>query len=130
MMGMEPVFVGHPFVERQFHFQHGLAGRQPRAVGDAEHMGIDRDGAFAIDHIENHIGRLAADAGQFFQLFARLRHLAFVVCDQRLRQRDHVLRLAAIKPDGLDVFEQLLFAQRHHLFGRIGNLEQFFGRAD
>ena len=41
------------------------------AVGDAEHMRIDGDGRFAEGGVEHHIRRLAPDARQAFELFAR-----------------------------------------------------------
>ncbi len=52
---------------------------------------------------------------------------ATVVCDQLFRQRDNVLCLGAIKPNGLDVIPQLFFAERHHLLRRIGDGEQMPG---
>ena len=41
-----------------------------------------------------------------------------------LRQRDDVLRLGAIEPDGLDQFAHALFAERRHLLRRVGRREQ------
>ena len=44
-----------------------LARREARAVGDAEEMGVDRDGRLAEGRVEDDVGRLAADPGQRFQ---------------------------------------------------------------
>ena len=45
------------------------------------------------------------------------------------RQRDDVLRLVAIEPDGLDVVAHLVLAEREHLLRRIGDREQRARRA-
>ena len=52
------------------------------------------------------------------------RHLAAMLVDKLLRQRDDVLRLGAEQPDGLDVVAHLRFAERDHLLRRIGRPEQ------
>ena len=44
-----------------------------------------------------------------------VRHLAAVLVDQRLRQRDDVLGLVAEEADGLDALAHAVLAQRHHL---------------
>ena len=44
--------------------------------------------------------------------------------DKLLRQRDHVLCLGAIEPDGLDQVAHARFAERRHLLRRIGKREQ------
>ena len=49
------------------------------------------------------------------------RHLAAVLGDQHLRQRDHVLRLGAEQADGLDELAHPLLAERHHLLRRVGD---------
>ena len=101
-----------------------LAGRQPEPVADAENVRVDRHRVLAEGHVEHDIGGLAPDPRQFDQLVAVVRHLAAMVADQRLRQRDDVLRLVAPEPDGSDVVADLGFAQRQHLLRRIGDLEQ------
>ena len=101
-----------------------LAGRQAEPVADAEDVRVDRHGRLAEGHVEHDIGGLAPDARQLDQKVAVIRHLAAMVADQRLRQRDHVLRLAAPKPDRADVFADLLLAQRHHLLRRVGDVKQ------
>ena len=101
-----------------------LAGRQAEPVADPEDMRVDRHGRLAEGHVEHDIGGLAADARQLGQLVAVARNLAAMVADQRLRQRDDVLRLVAPQADGADVFAELLLAQRQHLLRRVGDLEQ------
>ena len=61
-----------------------------------------RDGGFAERHIQHHIGGLAAHARQLFQRIAGGGHLAGMLFEQQFRQRDDILRLAAIQPDGFD----------------------------
>ena len=40
------------------------------------------------------------------------------------RELDHVLRLLAEEPDGLDMLDQPVFAKREHLFGAVGHREE------
>ena len=63
----------------------------------------------------DHIGGLAADAGQGHQRGARLRHLAAVFLDQDAGQGDDVLGLLPEQADGLDRLGQRLDAQIQHL---------------
>jgi hypothetical protein len=69
---------------------HVLARRQAGAVGDAEDMRVDRHGRLAERGVEHDVGRLAAHAGQRFQRFAVVRHLASMVFDQQPAERDNV----------------------------------------
>ena len=62
--------------------------------------------------------------GSSSQRLARVRHLAAVLGDQLLRQRDDVLRLGAKEPDGLDQLAHALLAERRHLLRRVGEREQ------
>ena len=62
--------------------------------------------------------------GSVDQLVAVCRHLAAMVADQRLRQRDDVLRLVAPQADRADVFADRRLAERQHLLRRVGNREQ------
>ena len=68
-----------------------------------ENVRVDGQRRLAEGDIEHDIGGLAADPGQRLQRLAVVRHLAAVLGDQRLRQRDHVLGLVAVEADGLDV---------------------------
>ena len=87
-------------------------------------MRIDRDGRFAKGFIHDHIGGLAADPGKAFQFFAGLGHLAVELLNQHLGERNDVLRLVAIEPDGFDMIAQLGFAELYHLFWCIDFLEK------
>ena len=55
---------------------------------------------------EHDVGRLAAHAGQFDQLFDALRHLAVVLSDQQAAAGLDVLGLVAKKSGALDVLFQ------------------------
>ena len=50
--------------QSELDLERGLAGRKPRAVADAEHMGVDRHRVLAERHVEHDIRSLAAGAGQ------------------------------------------------------------------
>ena len=90
----------------------------------AEHVRVDGQRRLAEGDIEHDIGGLAADARQRLQRLALARHLAAVLGDQLLRQRDDVLGLVAVEADGLDALLHVLHAQRRHLPRRVGDLEQ------
>ena len=123
-MGVQHELGRDHLLQPELDLERRLAGRQPGAVADAEHMGVDRHGVFAEGHVEHDIGGLAPGAGQRLDLGAGARHLAAEFGDQLFRQRDDVLGLVAIEPDGLDVVAHLLFAEREHLLRRVGDREQ------
>lgn len=108
----------------KFNIEHGLAGRETRAVADAEHMGVHRHRVFTESHVEHDIGCLAAGTGQRLEFGARARYDATEIADQLFRQRNDVLGLGAIKTDGLDVVTNRLLAEIDHLLRRIGDGEQ------
>ena len=62
--------------------------------------------------------------GKCLQSLSAMRHLATMMLDQRLRQRDHILGLVAIEPDGLDHVAKPVLAEPDHFLRRIGGLEQ------
>ena len=70
----------------------------------------DGNGGFAEHDIQNHVGRLAAHAGQRLEGFAVVRNLAVMLLEQDARQRDDILRLGAIQAYGLDIAGQLFLA--------------------
>ena len=128
VMGVLLVVVGHDLVELLLHVERRLAGRKPGAVADPEDVGVDRDGRLAERDVEHDIGGLAADAGQLLQRLARGRHLAAVIVDQLLRERDDVLGLGVEQADGLDEVAHLGLAELHHLLRCVGSGEQRGGR--
>src|SRR3546814_12219629 len=87
VVGMAAVFCRHHFLEAEFDRQRRLAPGHAGAVADAENVRVDRDGRFTPDHVEYHVGGLAADAGQGFQPVAVARHLAAMAGAQRTRAR-------------------------------------------
>ena len=62
MVGVAAERRGRDLVELELDLQRGLAGREPGAVGDAEDVGVDREGLLAERGVEDDIGGLAADA--------------------------------------------------------------------
>ena len=115
---------GNDLLKTKFNRQRRFSRRKTRAVADAKQMGVHRNGRLAERDVEHHVRGLAADAGQRFQRLARARYVAVVLGDQFFRQRDDVLRLVAIEPDGLDVIADFLLAEGHHLFRRVGHRKQ------
>jgi len=128
MMGMALEMLRHDLLQTLLDFERVLARRQAGAVGNAEDMGVDRDGLVAEGDIQDHIRGLAPDAGQFLQILAAVRHLAAVFLEQQFRERDHILGLGAKETDGLDEIAQTRLAQRDHFRGAVGELEQGLGR--
>jgi len=114
----------HDLFELCFDFIDVLARRQAGAVTDAEHVRVDGERLFAERGVEHDISRLAADAGKFLELFPGTRHLAAVLVDQRLAERDDVLRLGVEQANGLDCFAQPFFAEIDHLARRFDAFEQ------
>jgi hypothetical protein len=92
-----------------------LARREAGAVANAEDMGVDREGFLTPGGVEDDVGGLAADAGKRFEFFARARDFATEAVDQRLAQRDHILRLGVEQADRLDRVAQIVLAQIEHL---------------
>ena len=119
VMGVQQVFLRHDLHQLHLDVERRLADRQAGAVADAEDVGIDRDGRLAEGDVEHDVGGLAADAGQRFQRLAIVRDLAAVLVDELLRQRDHVLRLGAKKPDGLDQVAHLALRRASTIFSGV-----------
>jgi hypothetical protein len=128
VVGVQPEGLGHGLIKLELDLQHVLARREARSVADSENVRVDREGLFAESGVEDDIGRLASDAGQFFQFLAGARYLAAMLADQRFRQSDDVLGLRIEQSDGLDGVSQPLLAERDHLLGRFDTLEQWLGR--
>ena len=100
-----------------------LARREPGSVADPKDVRVDRERLFVEGGVEDDIGGLAADAGQFLQLFASAGNLAAMIADQCLRQSDDVFRLRVEQPDRLDCIAEPFLAQHYHLLGRSHMLE-------
>ena len=120
--------LGHDLVELGLDFLGIFAGRQFRAVADSKYVRVDCEGLLAKCGVEHHVRGFPADAGERLKLLARAWNLAAVLVDQRLTERDHVLRLGVEQPDCLDRLAQPLLTQRDHLLGRFHMLEQGLGR--
>src|SRR6202140_506643 len=124
VMRMQLEFGGNHALKTKLDLERRIARGKTGSIGDAEYVRVHRHGVFAVRHVEHDVGGLAAGARQRFQLRAGARHLAAELRDQLFRQRDNVLRLVAVEPDGLDVIAQPFLAEREHLLRRVGNLKQ------
>jgi hypothetical protein len=118
-MRVQPKGLGDDLVQLQLDLEWGLAWSQASAVGYSEDVRVDREGLFTERCVQDDIGRLAADTRQRFQLLARARHLASMLVDQRLAERDYVFGLGVEQADRLDRPAQTLLAERHHLLWRL-----------
>ena len=68
------------------------------AVGDAQHVSIDRQSGHAQRMPQDDVRRLAADARQLDERVHVGRHLAVMALDERLRHADERLRFRAKNP--------------------------------
>jgi hypothetical protein len=75
--------LGDDALELGFDLVNVLARCKAGAVGDAEHMRVDRERLLAERGVEHDVRGLAADTGQRLKLFAGARDLAAVAFDQR-----------------------------------------------
>jgi hypothetical protein len=115
------------FLELRFNLVDRLAWSETGAVANAEDMGVDRECFFAERGVEDHVRGLAADSGQRLEILPRARDLAAIFVDQRLAERDHILRLGVEQADRLDLIAKRILADREHLPGCFHALEQVAG---
>ena len=73
------------------------------ATADMGDVGVHRHGRLAKGHVEHHVGRFAAHAGQLFQFFARAGHHAAVPLHQNAASLQQVPGLAFVEANRLDV---------------------------
>jgi hypothetical protein len=127
MVGVATERLGDDFVELGLDLVDILGGRETGAVADAKDVRVDRERLLAPRGVEHDIGGLAADPGKRLKRFAGARHLAPEPVDQRLAQRDDVLRLGVEQPDGFDRLAQRIFTKIQHSPWRAHALEQVAG---
>jgi hypothetical protein len=101
-------------VELGLNVVDGLAGCEAGAVADAEHMGVDCKRLLAPGGVKDDVGGLPADARQGLQVFAVAWHFAAEPVDERMAERDHILRLGVEQPDRLDGVSQAVLAEFQH----------------
>ena len=124
MVGMLQIFLGHTFEQGLLHRQRCRPRCQPGAIAHPENMGIHRHGRLAKRHIQHHIRRFAPHAGQGFQRFTAIGHLAIKTIEQNLAGLQQMLGLAAVQTNGLDVPLQAFQPQIQHRLRRIGHRKQ------
>ena len=75
------------------HRERRGSGGQPEPMGDAKDVRVDSEGRFAERYREHDARRLSPDAGERFELLARLGHASTVKGDERTRRGDNILCL-------------------------------------
>src|SRR6185503_14104461 len=83
VVGVAQEFRRNELEQLVFDLARILAGCEPGPVGDTKDVCVDCDRGLAESGVQDDIRRLAADAGQALQRFARSRHLAAMVRDQQ-----------------------------------------------
>lgn len=111
VVGIEQVLARHELQQFLLHLQNVLSRCYAGAVGDAEDMRVHRHGQLPEGGVEHHVGGLAANPGQGFEVLAVVGDLAAVLFDEDAAGFDDVLRLAVVEADGLDVLRQPLDAE-------------------
>ena len=124
MMGVQLKICGHIIFNRPFNLIDGFARRNASAVSHSKNMRVHRLCGLLPPHIQHDICSFASNPRQALQGSARIGHLAAEVCHQNLRHLDHVASFGFVKPDGLDMGDQPLFAKIDHLLRRIHNFKQ------
>ena len=121
MVGVEQIVFRDKLDQLALDFQHIFAWGDIGAIGDTKDMGIDGHGELAKRRVQHHVGSFASDPWQRFEGFAVVRNLAAVFLDQDAAGLEHVLRLARIQADGLDVAAQAVVAKRVNRFRGVGD---------
>src|ERR1700733_15333618 len=124
VMSMQQKAVRDDAHKSVFDLARRFAGRDGEAVGDSEHVGVDGQRRLAEDGVEHHIGSLAANTRQGFQLLTDAGGLTAVLFDDGARKSNDVFCLGPIEPDRLDQIGNLLDAESRHLLRGIGDGEQ------
>ena len=75
----------------------------PMRLDDAQHVAVDRQAGNAERVAEDDVRRLAPDAGQLDERLHRVRHLAAVLVDERLRHAEQRLRFGAEETGGMNL---------------------------
>ena len=100
VVGIQLVLVGHVPEQRFLNGEYVLAGRESRAIPDAEDMGVDGDGRMPKGGVENNVGGFPPDAWQGLKRFPVIRHCAAMPLHQQPACRDNVPCLGVEQPDG------------------------------
>ncbi|MNF83553.1 hypothetical protein D3C84_658780 [compost metagenome] len=127
VMGIEQVFLRHELHQFFLDLDHILAGSDASTIADPENMRVHGHGQLAERSIEHHVGSLAADTRQRFQLFTGLRHFPAMAFHQQAAGFDYIFCLAVEQADGLDVLGQTFHAQGVNRLRRIGHRVEFCG---
>ena len=124
MVGVLQIGRGHPLQQFVFDFIGRLSRGQSGAVRQPEQMGVHRDGGLAKSNVQDHVGRLAAHAGQGLQGLAGAGHGAAMLREQNAAGLHQVPGLAAKKSDGPEIALQTVLTQGKNHLWRVGNRKQ------
>src|SRR5207247_8144075 len=79
MVGVVAKLLGRELEQLSLDLFRSFARRESRTIGDAEYVGVDRDGWLTKGHVEHHIGALATHARQSHQRFSLSGNFAAVL---------------------------------------------------
>ena len=125
MMRARPLFLGNDLAQALFHFFGRTACGKPQTVGNAENVGVHRNGVASERNRIDDVRRLSPDARQRAQLFERGRHFPAELFQNIARGRQNMRRLIMVEPARIDVFFQRFLRKAQHFFGRIVFAEKF-----
>ena len=104
-----------------------VSRHQAQAVSQPGHVRVDREPRRVEPRAEDHIRRLAADAGDLDHFFHRPWHLAAEQLDERAARRDDALGLKAKEAGRLDELFDLRRVGGREVLGRRVTPEQLRG---
>jgi len=123
-MGIYQVLRWNAFHQLHLHLIRCFAFRQPCAVAHAKDVCVHCHGGFAKRHIQHHVGRFAAHAGQGFECFTCAGYHARVLVHQDAAGLHQVFGFTAVKANGLDVALQAFQVKVQNLLRRVGYRKQ------
>ncbi len=129
MMGAGPVTFRHDCEECLLDRLGSRARGEPGPVRDTEHMGVDCDGGFAVEGIQDHIGAFAADAGELKEVLAASGDLAAEPIENELRACEEVPGLVPEESEPPEPVLEPPRTQGDHGFWSRCNPEERFGDA-
>jgi len=124
-MSVHEMMVGHHTHEIIFDLFGGFTWSEPRAVTEAEDVGVNGDEGPAKGDVEHDIGGFTSDAWKRDESGVGLGDFAAMLINENLAKLDDVFGFVAVEADGLDEVADALFAEGKHFLRRVGEPEQF-----
>ena len=126
-MGIQQKFLGYEADKLLFDLEGVLTNGQAGTIGDAEDVGVHREGGFTKGRVQDDIGGLTPHPGQGLEGDSILGDLATMVLLQQSTGLDDVCSLGVEEAQGADVFLETFFPQCQQGRGGVGDGEEAGG---